>query len=116
VTAPSVGDAATAVVRSGSVAALPALFVLAARACARAEARGDVRDGLADMPLPFRAAELLCGDADVAVASALSSLDGAAAELLGAFASRADRGDVGAMGWREEGEGERFRFVAAGRG
>jgi hypothetical protein len=114
VSPPSVGDAATAVARSGSVDALPALFVLAARACALAKARGDVRDGLVDMPLPFRVAELLRAEADVAVAAALSTLDGDAAELLGAFAARADRGDVGAMGWLEVGAGKRFRFVAAG--
>jgi hypothetical protein len=109
---PRVSDLAARAVREGSDALVVDALVLAARACAAEEEAGDVRDGLIDMPLPFRAAALLSLDADAALAEALAALDGRAAELLAQFGARPDRADIGVMGWRESREGGAFRFVS----
>jgi len=71
----------------------------AGRQVARAEELGDVRDGLINMPLPFDAATRLGVDVEEAVARAAALVGGRGGELLEQFARRADRADVGAMGW-----------------
>jgi hypothetical protein len=91
------------------------VLVEAARSCAAEEARGDVRDGLIDMPLGFRVAELLDLDGDALVERALLQLEGRAAALLTDFATRPDRSDVRAMAWNEVRlEGGRVQFTGWG--
>lgn len=107
-------DRVNAALRDRSAAGLLGAFVQAGRDCAAAEARGDVRDGLIDMPLPFRAAELLGLDADLLVANAAEQLDGPAAGLLREYAARPDRADVGAMGWALEASDAGWRFTGWG--
>lgn len=111
---PRVVDRVNTALRDGSRDGLLGAFVQAGRECALAEARGDVRDGLIDMPLPFRAAELLGVDADLLVATAMEQLDAPAAGLLRQYAARPDRADVGAMGWALETSDAGWRFSGWG--
>jgi hypothetical protein len=90
------------------------VFVTAARSCAEAEARGDVRDGLIDMPLAFRAADLLGLDVDALVEHALGQVEGRAAALLSEYAARDDRADVEAMGWSVAASDAGWRFTGWG--
>ena len=107
-------DLANAALREPSGSAVVGVLVTAARRCAAEQARGDVRDGLIDMPLPFRAAELLELDVDVLVDDALALLDGPAADCLRAFAARPDRTDARCMGWAEETTAAGVRFTGWG--
>ncbi len=107
-------DLANAALVEGSRGAVLGVLVAAATSCAEEEARGDVRDGLIDMPLAFRAAILLGLDADALVEEALGQLDGRAAALLRAFADRGDRADVEAMGWTVVASGAGWRFTGWG--
>jgi len=101
----SVAQLAARAVRERSRSTLLGAFVAAGRRVAAEEARGDVRDGLLDLPLPFDAARLLDLDADELVERALEQLDRRAAELLREFAARPDRADIAAMGWATATEG-----------
>jgi hypothetical protein len=92
------------------------VLVAAATSCAEEEARGDVRDGLIDMPLAFRVADLLGLDADALVEEALGHVEGRAAALLREFAGREDRADVGAMGWSVVASDAGWRFTGWGVG
>ena len=76
-------------------------FVAGARELARQEREGDIRDGLIDMPLPFRSARKLGLDADELVERAAEHLDDREEELLRTFAGRDDREDIDAMNWVE---------------
>jgi hypothetical protein len=105
----TVADLAARAVRDRSESVLLGAFVAAGRGAAEEEARGDLRDGLIDMPLPFDAAGLLGLDADELVGRAADRLEQRAAELLRQFAGRPDRADISAMGWRTA-AGGRFAY------
>lgn len=107
-------DLANAALVERSRSAVLGVVVAAARSCAEEEARGDVRDGLIDMPLPFRAADLLGFDADALVEEALGHVEGRAAALLRAFADREDRAGVEAMGWSVVVSDAGWRFTGWG--
>ncbi|MGL6278793.1 MAG: hypothetical protein ACRC50_04470 [Gaiella sp.] len=107
-------DLANVALDEGTEGAVVGVLVAAARRCAEEEARGDVRDGLIDMPLPFRAAELLGLDLEALVERALELLDGRAADCLRSYAARPDRCDVRCMGWREEQTESGVRFAGWG--
>ena len=102
----TVSDLATGALRERSASAVVGTLVAAARSCAAEEARGDVRDGLIDMPLAFDAAARLGLDADALVEQALALLDGRAADLLAEFAARPDRDEIGGMAWSLEPDGD----------
>jgi hypothetical protein len=106
----SVPELAAAAVRERSRELLLAAFVAAARRVAAEEARGDVRDGLIEMSLPFRSAVLLGLDADALVAEARPGLDRREAELLDDFAARDDRDDIEAFLYLEAGTGTTFHY------
>ncbi|MBA2537400.1 MAG: hypothetical protein H0V20_08230 [Actinobacteria bacterium] len=76
-------------------------FIAAAEGAAMAERLGDVRDGLLDMPLPFRSAQKLGVDANGLLARAEGHLTERSRELLREFAVRPDRDDIEAMGYAE---------------
>jgi len=105
----TVAELAARAVRERSESTLLGAFVAAGRRVAAEEARGDVREGLIDRPLPFDAARLLALDADDLVERALEQLDGRGADLLREFAARPDRADIAAMGWTTATEG-RFGY------
>jgi hypothetical protein len=107
-------DLANAALVDRSRGAVLGVFVAAATSCAAEEARGDVRDGLIDMPLAFRAAELLGLDADALVEDALGQVEGRAAALLSEYAARDDRADVEAMGWTVAASDAGWRFTGWG--
>jgi hypothetical protein len=111
---PRVVDYVNAALADRSPPAVVGALVQAARACAEADARGDVRDGLIDMPLAFRAAELLGLDVDHVVEQALIRLEPAAAAQLRAYAGRPDRCDVRCMGWDEVSDRAGVRFAGWG--
>ena len=100
-------------VREASEATLLGAFVAAGRQLAQAEREGDIRDGLIEMPLPFRSARKLGLDADGLVDRAAEHLDDREEELLRVFAARDDRDDVEAMNyvesWGEDGFVYRWR-------
>lgn len=111
---PRVVDRVNAALADRSPSAVVGALVQAARACAEEEARGDVRDGLIDMPLALRAAELLGLDVDHVVEQALPRLEPGAAAQLRAYAGRPDRCDVRCMGWNEVSDGGGVRFAGWG--
>jgi hypothetical protein len=111
---PRVVDLANAALVERSHGAALGVLIAAATSCAEEEARGDVRDGLIDMPLAFRAADLLGLDADALVEEALGRVEGRAAALLREFAGRGDRAAVEAMGWAVVASDAGWRFIGWG--